>query len=169
MQLTSLFLASASAFFIWFLDTRTTVIAFEALFNFISISGWNAVDVITTESYPATLRSTGYGFLSAISRLAAILGNLTFARFISVSRALPVLTTATVLMVGALASLKLKETKDALIQWTLVGGSKRAISRSRWTDHATEKEEHIDELATPKRVYNSRITTPKVSSKINEM
>ncbi|GFY74023.1 synaptic vesicle glycoprotein 2B [Trichonephila inaurata madagascariensis] len=59
--------------------------------------------------------STGYGFLSAISRLAAILGNLTFARFISVSRALPVLTTATVLMVGALASLKLKETKDALM------------------------------------------------------
>ncbi|GFV07465.1 synaptic vesicle glycoprotein 2B [Trichonephila clavipes] len=114
-MVTSLFLASASAFFIWFLDTRTTVIAFEALFNFISISGWNAVDVITTESYPATLRSTGYGFLSAISRLAAILGNLTFARFISVSRALPVLTTATVLMVGALASLKLKETKDALM------------------------------------------------------
>ncbi|GFQ89864.1 synaptic vesicle glycoprotein 2C [Trichonephila clavata] len=114
-MVTSLFLASASAFFIWFLDTRTTVIAFEALFNFISISGWNAVDVITTESYPATLRSTGYGFLSAISRLAAILGNLTFARFISVSRALPVLTTATVLIVGALASLKLKETKDALM------------------------------------------------------
>ncbi|GFY69575.1 synaptic vesicle glycoprotein 2B [Trichonephila inaurata madagascariensis] len=114
-MVTSLFFASASAFFIWFLDTRTTVIAFEALFNFISISGWNAVDVITTESYPATLRSTGYGFLSAISRLAAILGNLTFARFISVSRALPVLTTATVLMVGALASLKLKETKDALM------------------------------------------------------
>ncbi|GBN92740.1 Synaptic vesicle glycoprotein 2C [Araneus ventricosus] len=112
---TSLLLTSASAFFIWFLDTRTTVIAFEALFNFISISGWNAVDVITTESYPASLRSTGYGFLSAVSRLSAILGNLTFAHYISVSKALPVLTTATVLMVGALASLKLKETKDTLM------------------------------------------------------
>ncbi|XP_055949084.1 synaptic vesicle glycoprotein 2C-like [Argiope bruennichi] len=114
LLVTSLFLTSASAF-IWFLDTRTTVIAFEALFHFISISGWNAVDVITTESYPATLGSTGYGFLSAVSRLAAILGNLTFAHYISVSKALPVLTTATVLMVGALAALKLKETKDNLM------------------------------------------------------
>ncbi|CAL1280473.1 unnamed protein product [Larinioides sclopetarius] len=114
-MVTSLFLTSASAFFIWFLDTRATVIAFEALFNFISISGWNAVDVITTESYPTSLRSTGYGFLSAVSRLAAILGNLTFAHYISVSKALPVLTTATVLLVGGLAALKLKETKDTLM------------------------------------------------------
>ncbi|XP_054724948.1 synaptic vesicle glycoprotein 2B-like [Uloborus diversus] len=112
---TSLFLTSLSAFFIWFLDTRTTVIAFEALFNFISISGWNAVDVITTESYPVTLRATGYGLLSAISRVAAILGNFTFAYYINISKALPILTTAAVLLVGAICSLKLDETKDALM------------------------------------------------------
>ncbi|KFM64922.1 Synaptic vesicle glycoprotein 2B, partial [Stegodyphus mimosarum] len=114
-MVTSLFLTSASAFLIWFLDTRTTIIAFEAIFNFISISGWNAVDVITTESYPASLRSTGYGFLSAISRLAAILGNFTFAHYISISKALPILTTAAVLLVGAICSLKLPETKDILM------------------------------------------------------
>ncbi|GIY53030.1 synaptic vesicle glycoprotein 2C [Caerostris extrusa] len=113
--LTSLFLTSCSALFIWFLDTRTAVIAFEALFNFIAVSGWNAVDVVTTESYPPTLRATGYGFLSAASRLAAIAGHMTFARFIGVSRALPVLTTAAALMGAALAALGLKETKDALM------------------------------------------------------
>ncbi|KAG8190263.1 hypothetical protein JTE90_025780 [Oedothorax gibbosus] len=111
----SLFVTSASALVIWFLDTRNSVIAFEAIFNFISISGWNAVDVITTESYPASLRATGYGFLSAMSRISAILGNLTFAAFIHTSKALPVLTTAAVLFVGALCSLKLHETKDTLM------------------------------------------------------
>ncbi|GIY50262.1 synaptic vesicle glycoprotein 2C [Caerostris darwini] len=114
-MVTSLFLTSCSALFIWFLDTRTAVIAFEALFNFIAVSGWNAVDVVTTESYPPTLRATGYGFLSAASRLAAIAGHMTFARFIGVSRALPVLTTAAALMGAALAALGLKETKDALM------------------------------------------------------
>ncbi|XP_042897934.2 synaptic vesicle glycoprotein 2C-like [Parasteatoda tepidariorum] len=114
-MVTSLFLTSVSAFFIWFIDTKHMVIAFEAMFNFISISGWNAVDVITTESYPASLRSTGYGFLSAVSRLAAIGGNLLFAHFISISKTLPILTTSAVLMVGALCALKLQETKDTLM------------------------------------------------------
>lgn len=111
----SLLLTSLSAFAIWFLDTRIAVIVFESIFNFISISGWNAVDVITTESYPATLRSTGYGFLSAVSRLAAIMGNVTFARFINVSKAMPILTTAAVLLVGGLFSIRLPETKDILM------------------------------------------------------
>ncbi|XP_022236794.1 synaptic vesicle glycoprotein 2C-like, partial [Limulus polyphemus] len=52
---TSLFLTSLSAFFIWFLESKAAVIGFETVFNFISISGWNGVDVITTETYPAHL------------------------------------------------------------------------------------------------------------------
>lgn len=60
-------------------------------------------------------RGTGYGFLSAVSRIAAILGNLTFAHYISISKALPILTTAAVLLIGALTSLKLSETKDVLM------------------------------------------------------
>lgn len=63
-------------------------------------------------------RATGYGFLSAVSRISAILGNLTFAAFIHTSKALPVLTTAAVLFIGALFSLKLHETKDTLM-WNL--------------------------------------------------
>ncbi|XP_022244166.1 synaptic vesicle glycoprotein 2B-like isoform X2 [Limulus polyphemus] len=111
----SLFLTSLSAFFIWFLDTKASVIGFEAVFNFISISGWNALDVITTESYCATLRTTGYGFLSAISRFSAILGSLTFANFINISKAVPMLTTAIVLFTGCLIAFKLPETKDTLM------------------------------------------------------
>ncbi|KAL3179779.1 hypothetical protein MRX96_037762 [Rhipicephalus microplus] len=74
----SLFLSSASILLVWLSVARSSVITFQAIFNFVSISAWNAVDVATTESYPATLRSTAYGFLSAASRLAALLGSLTF-------------------------------------------------------------------------------------------
>ncbi|CAN7979804.1 unnamed protein product, partial [Ixodes pacificus] len=52
----SLFLSSASVLLVWASVTRSSVITFQAIFNFVSISAWNAVDVITTESYPATLR-----------------------------------------------------------------------------------------------------------------
>ncbi|KAM7315444.1 synaptic vesicle glycoprotein 2C [Ixodes scapularis] len=82
----SLFLSSASVLLVWASVTRSSVITFQAIFNFVSISAWNAVDVITTESYPATLRSTAYGFLSAASRLAALLGSLTFGHFISLNK-----------------------------------------------------------------------------------
>ncbi|KAH7944805.1 hypothetical protein HPB49_000746 [Dermacentor silvarum] len=104
-----------SILLVWLSVARSSVITFQAIFNFVSISAWNAVDVATTESYPATLRSTAYGFLSAASRLAALLGSLTFGHFISMNRSVPILTTAAVLLVGCLASLRLPETRDVLM------------------------------------------------------
>lgn len=52
----SLFLSSASVLLVWASVSWSSVITFQAIFNFVSISAWNAVDVITTESYPAALR-----------------------------------------------------------------------------------------------------------------
>ncbi|XP_022252334.1 synaptic vesicle glycoprotein 2C-like [Limulus polyphemus] len=112
---TSLFLTSLSAFFIWFLESKASVIVFESVFCFISISGWNAIDIITTEIYPTHIRTTGYGFLSSVSRFAAILGNLTFGTFINTSKAGPMLTTAAVLLVGGITSLQLPETRDTFM------------------------------------------------------
>lgn len=111
----SLFLTSASITLVWLSVTRSSVITFQAIFNFVSISAWNAVDVATTESYPTTLRSTAYGFLSAASRLAALLASATFGYFISLNRSVPILTTAAVLLVGCLVSLRLPETRDVLM------------------------------------------------------
>ncbi|XP_067140746.1 synaptic vesicle glycoprotein 2C-like isoform X1 [Centruroides vittatus] len=111
----SLFLSSFSIFFLWLATSQMSVVAFQAIFNFVSISGWNAIDVITTEAYPVSLRSTGYGFSSAIGRLAAVLGSVTFGSTIESSRALPILITATVLLVGCICSVKLPETKELLM------------------------------------------------------
>lgn len=52
----SLALSSVSAFFIWFLKSKAGVIVFEAVFNFIFISGWNGLDIASTEAFPTHIR-----------------------------------------------------------------------------------------------------------------
>ncbi|ROT61175.1 Synaptic vesicle glycoprotein 2B [Penaeus vannamei] len=111
----SMFLSSISAFFIWFLNSKIGVIVFEAVFNFIFISGWNALDIASTEAFPTHIRTTAYGFLSATSRIAGVLGSLCFGQFIYTSRAIPMLTTSVVLLLGSIVSLKLPETRDNLL------------------------------------------------------
>ncbi|XP_071533141.1 synaptic vesicle glycoprotein 2C-like isoform X2 [Panulirus ornatus] len=111
----SMAMSALSAFFIWFLSSKIGVIVFEAVFNFIFISGWNALDIASTETFPTHIRTTAYGFLSASSRIAGVLGSLCFGQFIYSSRAIPMLTTSAVLLLGSLVSLKLQETKDNLL------------------------------------------------------
>ncbi|KAK3896226.1 hypothetical protein Pcinc_000148 [Petrolisthes cinctipes] len=111
----SMALSSVAAFFIWFLNSKIGVIVFEAVFNFIFISGWNALDITTTEAFPTNIRTTAYGFLSAASRIAGVMGTLCFGQFIYSSRAIPMLTTSAVLLIGSIVSLRLKETKDNLL------------------------------------------------------
>ncbi|XP_037092099.1 synaptic vesicle glycoprotein 2B-like [Pollicipes pollicipes] len=111
----SMLISSGAGFFMWFLQTKIGVIVFEAAFNMVFISGWNALDVLTTEVYPTNLRTTGYGFISSVSRVAGVIGTLTFGQFIEVNLAIPMLTTVAVLAMGGLAALRLPETKDVLV------------------------------------------------------
>ena len=60
-------------------------------------------------------RTTAYGFLSATSRVAGVLGSLCFGQFIYSSRAVPMLTTAAVLAVGGVVAVRLPETRDNLV------------------------------------------------------
>ncbi|XP_076323195.1 synaptic vesicle glycoprotein 2C-like [Tachypleus tridentatus] len=112
---TSLLLASLTAFFTWILESEASVIVFQSVVCFISISGWNAIDIITTEIYPTHIRTTGYGFLSSVSWFAAILGKLTFGTFINASKVGTILTTATVFLIGGIVSLRLPETRDTFM------------------------------------------------------
>ncbi|XP_049807229.1 synaptic vesicle glycoprotein 2B-like [Schistocerca nitens] len=111
----SMFLSSIAAFFIWFLDTDAAVMIFEAIFNFMFIAGWNVIDVITIESYPTHLRTTGFGFMCATSRLSGVIGMNTFLSSIGSSRAIPMLITTAVLLIGGVVSIKLPETGSSLL------------------------------------------------------
>lgn len=51
-----MFLSSVHALCIWFLSSSTAMEIHEAVFNFIFMSGWNAMNIATIESYPTHLR-----------------------------------------------------------------------------------------------------------------
>ncbi|KDR10619.1 synaptic vesicle glycoprotein 2B-like [Zootermopsis nevadensis] len=111
----SMFLSSVHALCIWFLSSSTAMEIHEAVFNFIFMSGWNAMNIATIESYPTHLRTTGYGFVSATCRLGGMLGAITFSNLVTASRAAPMLTAAAVLLVGGIVSVKLPETNSVLL------------------------------------------------------
>ncbi|GFT03714.1 synaptic vesicle glycoprotein 2C [Trichonephila clavipes] len=52
----SLVLTGLSVGFLWFAESKEMIIAFEATFTFLSVFGWNALDVMSTEAYPANIR-----------------------------------------------------------------------------------------------------------------
>ncbi|KAG1688212.1 Synaptic vesicle glycoprotein 2C [Nymphon striatum] len=52
----SLYMTALAALFIYFVDTITAVIIFQAVFNFLFIIGFNTLDVALTEVFPTHLR-----------------------------------------------------------------------------------------------------------------
>ena len=127
--------SAVSVFFIWAINTELSVVCLNAVFNCLINCGFNCLDVVSSEQYPTSLRlvhlhpttgficttailfffgfrTTGFGLLSCVGRIAAILGNVTFGNLIDVGKALPVLTTSAVLLSGGLAALKLPESKS---------------------------------------------------------
>lgn len=53
-------------------DSATTSIIFACLFHAFIVIGWGAVNVITSESFPTEVRSTGLGVCAASARLVAM-------------------------------------------------------------------------------------------------
>ncbi|GFY76749.1 synaptic vesicle glycoprotein 2B [Trichonephila inaurata madagascariensis] len=111
----SLVLTGLSVGFLWFAESKEMIIAFEATFTFLSVFGWNALDVMSTEAYPANIRTTSYGIFAALSRLAAILSNITFGSAVEVSKLIPIIISSAVLLAGAVCVTRLPETKDYLV------------------------------------------------------
>ncbi len=64
------------------------------------LSAWNALAIITTESYSTELGSTSFGVLNAANRVGAIVGNVVYGHFLSTNPAVPIFLTA-LFLVGA--------------------------------------------------------------------
>ena len=47
---------------------------FSCIFNGVSVGGWNALNILSTELFPTKQRGSAFGVLSALGRIAAILG-----------------------------------------------------------------------------------------------
>nr|XP_040052059.1 synaptic vesicle glycoprotein 2Ca isoform X2 [Gasterosteus aculeatus aculeatus] len=107
----SMVLSGISCFFLWFGTSESMMIFMLCLYNGLSISAWNSLDVITTESFPTARRGTGFGFCNALCKLAAVLGNLIFGSLVGITKAIPILMASSVLVGGGLVALRLPDTK----------------------------------------------------------
>ncbi|XP_076079879.1 synaptic vesicle glycoprotein 2C-like isoform X2 [Mytilus galloprovincialis] len=106
----SMVLSGVSVFFIPLIHNKYENLGISCVFGAVSTVGWNALDVLSAELFPTSLRSTAFGIMSGIGRIAAILGNLTFGELIDVHCAIPMIIVAALLVFGGLSSIKLPNT-----------------------------------------------------------
>ncbi|XP_059836095.1 synaptic vesicle glycoprotein 2A isoform X2 [Hypanus sabinus] len=109
-------LSCISCFFVSFGNNESAMIALLCLFGGVSIASWNALDVLTVELYPSDKRTTAFGFLNALCKLAAVLGISIFQSFVGITRAVPILLASTALALGSYLALKLPETRGLVLQ-----------------------------------------------------
>ncbi|KAK1884187.1 Synaptic vesicle glycoprotein 2C [Dissostichus eleginoides] len=107
----SMVLSGISCFFLWFGTSESMMIFMLCLYNGLSISAWNSLDVVTAELYPTDRRGTGFGFCNAMCKLAAVLGNLIFGSLVGITKAIPILLASSVLVAGGLVGLRLPDTR----------------------------------------------------------
>jgi putative MFS transporter len=79
------YLAASGVFTIGFAiaDSTVAVVVNAALMSFFALGAWAALYAYTPESYPTTLRATGMGWASAMTRIAAALVTLLGATVIA--------------------------------------------------------------------------------------
>ncbi|XP_060927913.1 synaptic vesicle glycoprotein 2Ca isoform X1 [Limanda limanda] len=111
----SMVLSGISCFFLWFGTSESMMIFMLCLYNGLSISAWNSLDVVTTESFPTARRGTGFGFCNALCKLAAVLGNLFFGSLVGITKAIPILMASSVLVCGGLVGLRLPDTRENVL------------------------------------------------------
>jgi len=99
----SMIISAISVFFIFLITNGTSVIIMSCLFAGLSIPAWNALDILSAELFPTKLRATAMGFIMIVGRLGAIFGNLVFGEFITLSTAIPLITSAACLLIGGIS------------------------------------------------------------------
>ncbi|XP_060057049.1 synaptic vesicle glycoprotein 2C isoform X2 [Erinaceus europaeus] len=111
----SMVLSGISCFFLWFGSSESMMIGMLCLYNGLTISAWNSLDVVTVELYPTDRRATGFGFLNALCKAAAVLGNLIFGSLVGITISIPILLASTVLVCGGLVGLRLPDTRTQVL------------------------------------------------------
>uniref|UniRef100_A0A9J8DKC5 Synaptic vesicle glycoprotein 2C n=1 Tax=Cyprinus carpio carpio TaxID=630221 RepID=A0A9J8DKC5_CYPCA len=111
----SMVLSGISCFFLWFGTSESMMIAMLCLYNGLSISAWNSLDVVTAELYPTNRRGTGFGFCNSMCKLAAVLGNLIFGSLVGITKSIPILLASSVLVAGGLVGLRLPDTRSNVL------------------------------------------------------
>ncbi|KAG8456503.1 hypothetical protein GDO86_002326 [Hymenochirus boettgeri] len=111
----SMVLSGISCFLLWFGTSESMMVGMLCVYNGLTISAWNSLDVVTVELYPTDKRATGFGFLNALCKAAAVLGNLIFGSLVGITKAIPILLASAVLVCGGLVGLRLPDTRNQVL------------------------------------------------------
>uniref|UniRef100_A0A8C5WFJ1 Major facilitator superfamily (MFS) profile domain-containing protein n=1 Tax=Leptobrachium leishanense TaxID=445787 RepID=A0A8C5WFJ1_9ANUR len=111
----SMILSGISCFLLWFGTSESMMVGMLCVYNGLTISAWNSLDVVTVELYPTDKRATGFGFLNASCKAAAVLGNLIFGSLVGITKAIPILLASCVLICGGLVGLRLPDTRNQVL------------------------------------------------------
>lgn len=106
----SLILSGAAVFIVLAITSTDGVVAFSCVFAAVSVSAWNALDVLVVELFPTKVRTTAFGIQAAIGRLGSIASSLVFGEFSDADPALPMTVTGVVLFASAMCCLALPDT-----------------------------------------------------------
>lgn len=66
-------------------------------------------------------RATAFGILNGLCKFGAILGNTIFSSFVGITKVVPILLAAASLVGGGLIALRLPETREQVLMWTISG------------------------------------------------
>uniref|UniRef100_A0A8C6SD64 Synaptic vesicle glycoprotein 2A n=1 Tax=Neogobius melanostomus TaxID=47308 RepID=A0A8C6SD64_9GOBI len=109
-------ISCVSCFLLSFGNSESAMIALMCLFGGISIASWNSLDVLTVELYPSDKRTTAFGFLNALCKLAAVLGISIFTSLVGITKAVPIMFASGALATGSFLALKLPETRGQVLK-----------------------------------------------------
>jgi len=111
----SFFVCSVLTLSLLAIDSSEAVIGFEAAFNAVFAVGLAALTVASTEACPTSIRTTGWGLFNTLSRGAGLAGLFVYYAMLNASALVACLVTSAVMLIAALASLLILETRNTLL------------------------------------------------------
>jgi len=107
----ALIFSSASIFSIMGVHDFVGTLVSSCFFNAVSVPAWNALNILTTESFKTRHRGTAFGVLASSGRIAAIAGQQVFGQLSEVSDAIPLCIAGAAMATGATATFFLPESR----------------------------------------------------------
>jgi len=114
--LVSMLASAGSIFSILKIHSTTGTTVFSCVFAGVSVAGWNSLNILSAENFATRKRAAAFGFLAAVGRVGAILGNVAFGEMSESSPTLPLILTGSAMATGAVLALLLRETRDLQIK-----------------------------------------------------
>jgi len=106
----ALVFSAVSVFSIMSVTTFAGTLAASCVFNAVSVPAWNALNILTTDSFRTKIRGSAFGQLASAGRVAAIAGQQAFGQLSDFSDAIPLIMTGVALGCGAFAVFLVRET-----------------------------------------------------------